>query len=165
MFLVPAVPDDVFILPGHPFHQHRREFSNCSRRQIWLVFPLACFYLFPYFMVCYYLFIIKYFKIVTVLRLFSFTVIDFCLARRMVCDRETNYQSLRLTWASKTNCNQRRGKILAAQNFSAQILASTNFCPFLHLFPLCQEGQVEFLRATVTVWSPKSSGQMKSETT
>nr|XP_040055966.1 ATP-dependent RNA helicase TDRD9 isoform X2 [Gasterosteus aculeatus aculeatus] len=37
-------------------------------------------------------------------------VIDFCLARRMVCDRETNYQSLRLTWASKTNCNQRRGR-------------------------------------------------------
>ncbi|XP_037343023.2 ATP-dependent RNA helicase TDRD9 [Pungitius pungitius] len=37
-------------------------------------------------------------------------VIDFCLARRMVCDRDTNYQSLRLTWASKTNCNQRRGR-------------------------------------------------------
>ncbi|KAM8915292.1 ATP-dependent RNA helicase TDRD9 [Spinachia spinachia] len=37
-------------------------------------------------------------------------VIDFCLARRIVCDRDTNYQSLRLTWASKTNCNQRRGR-------------------------------------------------------
>ncbi|KAL7380920.1 hypothetical protein ABVT39_025994 [Epinephelus coioides] len=37
-------------------------------------------------------------------------VIDFCLARRMVCDPDTNYQSLRLTWASKTNCNQRRGR-------------------------------------------------------
>ncbi|KAM9708386.1 ATP-dependent RNA helicase TDRD9 isoform 2-T2 [Menidia menidia] len=37
-------------------------------------------------------------------------VIDFCLARRLVCDPETNYQSLRLTWASKTNCNQRRGR-------------------------------------------------------
>uniref|UniRef100_A0A8C8CWX0 RNA helicase n=1 Tax=Oncorhynchus tshawytscha TaxID=74940 RepID=A0A8C8CWX0_ONCTS len=36
-------------------------------------------------------------------------VIDFCLARHMVCDKETSYQSLRLTWASKTNCNQRRG--------------------------------------------------------
>ncbi|CAB1330971.1 unnamed protein product [Coregonus sp. 'balchen'] len=35
-------------------------------------------------------------------------VIDFCLARHMVCDKETRYQSLRLTWASKTNCNQRR---------------------------------------------------------
>ncbi|XP_041827179.1 ATP-dependent RNA helicase TDRD9 [Melanotaenia boesemani] len=37
-------------------------------------------------------------------------VIDFCLARHMVCDPDTNYQSLRLTWASKTNCNQRRGR-------------------------------------------------------
>uniref|UniRef100_A0A3Q3GEP4 ATP-dependent RNA helicase TDRD9 n=1 Tax=Labrus bergylta TaxID=56723 RepID=A0A3Q3GEP4_9LABR len=37
-------------------------------------------------------------------------VIDFCLARQMVCEKDTNYQSLRLTWASKTNCNQRKGR-------------------------------------------------------
>ncbi|XP_019132644.1 ATP-dependent RNA helicase TDRD9 isoform X1 [Larimichthys crocea] len=37
-------------------------------------------------------------------------VIDFCLARRLVCNEETNYQSLCLTWASKTSCNQRRGR-------------------------------------------------------
>ncbi|XP_076014599.1 ATP-dependent RNA helicase TDRD9 [Genypterus blacodes] len=37
-------------------------------------------------------------------------VIDFCLVRRLVCDKETNYQSLCLTWAAKTNCNQRRGR-------------------------------------------------------
>ncbi|XP_060781117.1 ATP-dependent RNA helicase TDRD9 isoform X2 [Neoarius graeffei] len=37
-------------------------------------------------------------------------VIDFCLVRHLVCDKETNYQSLQLTWASKTNCNQRRGR-------------------------------------------------------
>ncbi|NXK75720.1 TDRD9 helicase, partial [Amazona guildingii] len=37
-------------------------------------------------------------------------VIDFCLARTLVCDEETNYQSLRLCWASKTNCNQRKGR-------------------------------------------------------
>uniref|UniRef100_A0A3B5A8K9 RNA helicase n=1 Tax=Stegastes partitus TaxID=144197 RepID=A0A3B5A8K9_9TELE len=37
-------------------------------------------------------------------------VIDFCLVRHLVCDQDTNYQSLRLTWASKTNCNQRRGR-------------------------------------------------------
>eukprot|EP00064_Thunnus_orientalis_P020008 superscaffoldBa00005280_g20139 len=37
-------------------------------------------------------------------------MIDFCLARHLVCDQDTNYQSLRLTWASKTNCNQRRGR-------------------------------------------------------
>ncbi|KAM9777467.1 ATP-dependent RNA helicase TDRD9 [Neosynchiropus ocellatus] len=37
-------------------------------------------------------------------------VIDFCLVRRMVCDEETNCQSLRLTWAAKNNCDQRRGR-------------------------------------------------------
>ncbi|XP_068255333.1 ATP-dependent RNA helicase TDRD9 isoform X1 [Nyctibius grandis] len=37
-------------------------------------------------------------------------VIDFCLTRTSVCDEETNYRSLRLCWASKTNCNQRRGR-------------------------------------------------------
>ncbi|KFV11031.1 Putative ATP-dependent RNA helicase TDRD9, partial [Tauraco erythrolophus] len=37
-------------------------------------------------------------------------VIDFCLTRTLVCDEETNYQSLRLCWAPKTNCNQRKGR-------------------------------------------------------
>ncbi|XP_042655135.1 ATP-dependent RNA helicase TDRD9 isoform X2 [Tyto alba] len=37
-------------------------------------------------------------------------VIDFCLTRTLVCDGETNYQSLRLCWASKANCNQRKGR-------------------------------------------------------
>uniref|UniRef100_A0A674NJD8 ATP-dependent RNA helicase TDRD9 n=1 Tax=Takifugu rubripes TaxID=31033 RepID=A0A674NJD8_TAKRU len=37
-------------------------------------------------------------------------VIDFCLARLLMCDKETNYQSLCLSWASKSNCNQRRGR-------------------------------------------------------
>uniref|UniRef100_A0A8B9C312 ATP-dependent RNA helicase TDRD9 n=1 Tax=Anser brachyrhynchus TaxID=132585 RepID=A0A8B9C312_9AVES len=37
-------------------------------------------------------------------------VIDFCLIRTLVCDEETNYQSLRLCWASKTNCYQRKGR-------------------------------------------------------
>ncbi|XP_052639291.1 ATP-dependent RNA helicase TDRD9 isoform X2 [Harpia harpyja] len=37
-------------------------------------------------------------------------VIDFCLTRTLVCDEETNYQSLRLCWASKTSCHQRRGR-------------------------------------------------------
>ncbi|KFM08671.1 Putative ATP-dependent RNA helicase TDRD9, partial [Aptenodytes forsteri] len=30
--------------------------------------------------------------------------------KSLVCDEETNYQSLRLCWASKTNCNQRKGR-------------------------------------------------------
>ncbi|XP_009958204.1 PREDICTED: putative ATP-dependent RNA helicase TDRD9, partial [Leptosomus discolor] len=37
-------------------------------------------------------------------------VIDFCLTRTLVCDEETNYQSLRLCWASKMDCNQRKGR-------------------------------------------------------
>uniref|UniRef100_A0A3B4A746 ATP-dependent RNA helicase TDRD9 n=1 Tax=Periophthalmus magnuspinnatus TaxID=409849 RepID=A0A3B4A746_9GOBI len=34
--------------------------------------------------------------------------IDFCLARHLVCDPDTNYQSLQLTWASKINSSQRK---------------------------------------------------------
>ncbi|XP_034274448.1 ATP-dependent RNA helicase TDRD9 isoform X2 [Pantherophis guttatus] len=37
-------------------------------------------------------------------------VIDFCLSRNLVCDEDTNYQSLRLCWASKNSCDQRRGR-------------------------------------------------------
>ncbi|XP_019375443.1 PREDICTED: putative ATP-dependent RNA helicase TDRD9 [Gavialis gangeticus] len=37
-------------------------------------------------------------------------VIDFCLTRTLVCDEGTKYQSLRLCWASQTNCNQRKGR-------------------------------------------------------
>ncbi|XP_056401543.1 ATP-dependent RNA helicase TDRD9 isoform X2 [Hyla sarda] len=37
-------------------------------------------------------------------------VIDFCRTKTLVCDEETNYQSLRLCWASKTNCDQRKGR-------------------------------------------------------
>ncbi|XP_006879224.1 PREDICTED: putative ATP-dependent RNA helicase TDRD9 [Elephantulus edwardii] len=37
-------------------------------------------------------------------------VIDFCLTRTLVCDEDTNYQSLRLTWASKMSCEQRKGR-------------------------------------------------------
>uniref|UniRef100_A0A8C5L9R0 RNA helicase n=1 Tax=Jaculus jaculus TaxID=51337 RepID=A0A8C5L9R0_JACJA len=37
-------------------------------------------------------------------------VIDFCLTRTLVCDEDTNYQSLRLRWASKTSCDQRKGR-------------------------------------------------------
>lgn len=37
-------------------------------------------------------------------------VIDFCLNKQMVCDPETNYSCLQLIWASKANCDQRRGR-------------------------------------------------------
>lgn len=50
---------------------------------------------------------------------FFVTVIDFCLTRRMVCDQDTNFQFLCLTWASKTSCNQRRGTTLPTLLFIA----------------------------------------------
>lgn len=37
-------------------------------------------------------------------------VIDFMLTKCMVCDVETNYQSLMLNWASKANAEQRKGR-------------------------------------------------------
>ncbi|XP_053562180.1 ATP-dependent RNA helicase TDRD9 [Bombina bombina] len=40
--------------------------------------------------------------------MFIFHLIDFCLTKILVCDEETNYQSLRLSWASKSNCDQRK---------------------------------------------------------
>nr|XP_026494263.1 probable ATP-dependent RNA helicase spindle-E [Vanessa tameamea] len=37
-------------------------------------------------------------------------VIDFCLMKVMVADQNTNFTSLQLQWASKTNCEQRAGR-------------------------------------------------------
>nr|CAD7200042.1 unnamed protein product [Timema douglasi] len=37
-------------------------------------------------------------------------VIDFCLTKHLVCDPKTNFTSLQLSWASKTNCIQRAGR-------------------------------------------------------
>lgn len=38
-------------------------------------------------------------------------VIDFCLVKVMHTDTSTNFQSLRLEWASKVNCRQRAGRV------------------------------------------------------
>lgn len=38
-------------------------------------------------------------------------VVDFCLTKSMFLDTVTNYHSLRLEWASHSNCNQRRGRV------------------------------------------------------
>ncbi|XP_041969908.1 probable ATP-dependent RNA helicase spindle-E isoform X2 [Aricia agestis] len=37
-------------------------------------------------------------------------VIDFCLMKVLVADQNTNFTSLQLAWASKTNCEQRSGR-------------------------------------------------------
>ncbi|TNM95427.1 hypothetical protein fugu_016510 [Takifugu bimaculatus] len=55
------------------------------------------------------------------------TVIDFCLARLLMCDKETNYQSLCLSWASKSNCNQRRGRAGRVSKGYCYRLVSKNF--------------------------------------
>eukprot|EP00075_Anas_platyrhynchos_P024477 XP_027313730.1 ATP-dependent RNA helicase TDRD9 [Anas platyrhynchos] len=54
-------------------------------------------------------------------------VIDFCLIRTLVCDEETNYQSLRLRWASKTNCYQRKGRAGRVSNGYCYRLVYKNF--------------------------------------
>ncbi|XP_064021733.1 ATP-dependent RNA helicase TDRD9 [Pogoniulus pusillus] len=60
-------------------------------------------------------------------------VIDFCLTRTLVCDEETNYRSLRLCWASKTNCNQRKGRAgRVSQGYCYRLVYKnfwTNFIP------------------------------------
>lgn len=37
-------------------------------------------------------------------------MIDFCLMKVLVADPSTNFTSLQLSWASKTNCDQRAGR-------------------------------------------------------
>ena len=37
-------------------------------------------------------------------------VIDFCLMKQVHTDRETNFTSLKTLWASKVNCEQRKGQ-------------------------------------------------------
>ncbi|CAL4066121.1 unnamed protein product, partial [Meganyctiphanes norvegica] len=37
-------------------------------------------------------------------------VIDFCLTKNLTCDPVTNYTSLKMSWTSKSSCDQRRGR-------------------------------------------------------
>lgn len=37
-------------------------------------------------------------------------VIDFCLTKRLYTDPSTNYSCLRLEWADKNSCEQRKGR-------------------------------------------------------
>lgn len=41
----------------------------------------------------------------------SLLVIDFCLIKTLVLDPQTQYQSLKLQWASQDNCTQRAGRV------------------------------------------------------
>lgn len=37
-------------------------------------------------------------------------VIDFCMTKKLISDPATNYSSLQLQWASKSSCEQRKGR-------------------------------------------------------
>ncbi|XP_035669550.1 ATP-dependent RNA helicase TDRD9-like [Branchiostoma floridae] len=54
-------------------------------------------------------------------------VIDFCLTKCMVCDPETNYQSLQLNWASQANCTQRKGRAGRVSSGRAYRMVSREF--------------------------------------
>ena len=41
----------------------------------------------------------------------STVVIDFCLVKELMCEHDTNYQCLKLNWASKASLIQRRGHV------------------------------------------------------
>jgi hypothetical protein len=41
--------------------------------------------------------------------MYYFVVIDFCLVKCLICDPETNYQSLRMQWSSHASATQRKG--------------------------------------------------------
>lgn len=40
-----------------------------------------------------------------------FLVIDFCLMKQLKNEIKSNYSMLIMTWASKSNCNQRSGRV------------------------------------------------------
>ncbi|XP_075048778.1 ATP-dependent RNA helicase TDRD9 isoform X2 [Mixophyes fleayi] len=59
-------------------------------------------------------------------------VIDFCLTKTLVCDEETNYQSLRLSWASKTNCDQRKGRAgRVSKGYCYRLILKDFWCNFI----------------------------------
>lgn len=62
-------------------------------------------------------------------------VIDFCLTKILFCDKETNYRNLRLCWASKTNCHQRKGRMTIgnAKEFEKLTFMNNSFLLFLVL--------------------------------
>ena len=40
----------------------------------------------------------------------NYIVVDFCLVKELTLDKMTNYQSLKLQWASKASLTQRKGR-------------------------------------------------------
>ncbi len=62
----------------------------------------------------------------------SLAVVDFCLTKEMVCDRNTSFCSLRPTWASKASCDQRKGSSVDSTRARVHVLemfCSENLIP------------------------------------
>ncbi|XP_034664605.1 probable ATP-dependent RNA helicase spindle-E [Drosophila subobscura] len=54
-------------------------------------------------------------------------IIDFCLEKVLVTDTSTNFSSLRLAWASKTNCRQRAGRVGRLRNGRVYRMVTKSF--------------------------------------
>ncbi|XP_017141347.1 probable ATP-dependent RNA helicase spindle-E [Drosophila miranda] len=54
-------------------------------------------------------------------------IIDFCLEKIQVTDTSTNFSSLRLVWASKTNCRQRAGRVGRLRNGRVYRMVTKSF--------------------------------------
>lgn len=55
------------------------------------------------------------------------TVIDFCLTKELMVDVQTNYQYLKLNWASKASLTQRKGRAGRVQNGRCYRLITEEF--------------------------------------
>lgn len=73
-------------------------------------------------------------------------VIDFCLTKELYCDTDTNYSSLQLTWAAKTNCIQRAGRSGRVADGRVYRLVPREFYDKC----LAQEGVPEMLRCPLS---------------
>ncbi|CAL8099647.1 unnamed protein product [Orchesella dallaii] len=71
-------------------------------------------------------------------------VIDFCLTKSLSCDRTTNYTCLRLEWASKNQCIQRRGRCGRVSAGLVYRMVSKQFYETLE-----QECQPEMLKSSL----------------
>ena len=73
---------------------------------------------------------IKYGNLFTLLFVFIilfFIVIDFCLVKELTCDDSTNFQCLKLNWASKASLTQRKGRAGRVSDGRCYRLITENF--------------------------------------
>lgn len=89
-------------------------------------------------------------------------VIDFCLNKEMVSDPETNYSCLQLVWASKANCDQRRGeKIVLSSGSMRHSSRSPRSSRSLFSWEMLSTGQISFVQIVVCL-SKGGSGSTTS---